>query len=181
MAFNTDVFRSKLIGDGARQNLFEVRLTLPAIADASQNSIISFFMKTATLPPEEVGVIPVPYFGRQIKIPGNRTFPEWNTTVINDENFKIRQAFESWSNSINGHIGNLRDPAALIGPGGYATDITVVQYKKIGGSAVEYTLVNAWPSAVSPQDLDWSANDQIEEFQVTFQYDYWTNTGAKIK
>lgn len=177
MAFDTKTFRSKLVGDGARQNLFEVILTLPPISDPSQNPVISFFIKAASLPPEEIGVVPVPYFGRQIKVPGNRTFPEWSITVINDENFKIRQAFEKWSNALDGHNNNLRNVIALTGPGGYATDITINQYSKTGGAPlVQYVLRNAWPSAVSPQDLAWDANDQIEEFQVTMQYDYWENT-----
>ena len=179
MAFNVPTFRSKLIADGARQNLFEITLPFPAVSGAaSQTQYLAFMCKAASLPPEEIGVVPVPYFGRQIKVPGNRTFPEWSMTVINDEGFLLRNAFEKWSNALDGHVGNLRNPAALIGPNGYAVDITINQYGKTGNQIMQYVLRNAWPSAVSPQDLAWDANDQIQEFQVTIQYDYWENVNT---
>lgn len=180
MAFNIATFRSKLIADGARQNLFEVALTFPGYAGhGTATSNLTFMCKAASLPPEEVGVVSVPYFGRAIKVPGNRTFPEWSITVINDETFDIRGAFEAWSGGINTHVANVRNTQALIGPGGYAVDATVTQWGKTGQSAIAvYTLRNAWPSAVSPQDLAWDANDQLEEFQVTMQYDYWENANT---
>jgi hypothetical protein len=181
MAFNISTFRSALVGDGARQNLFEVDLVFPAAAagaagTAQQN--LTFFCKAASLPPEEVGVVPVPYFGRQIKVPGNRTFPEWSITVINDETFDVRGAFEAWSNGINAHLQNIRAINSVTSVG-YAADATVIQWSKTGASQIAtYVLKNSWPSAVSPQDLAWDANDQIEEFQVTMQYDYWTNANT---
>jgi hypothetical protein len=177
-AFNIQNFRAALVRDGARQNLFEVDITFPgaaAAAPGTAQSNFTFFCKAASLPPEEIGVVPVPYFGRQIKVPGNRTFPEWSLTVINDETFDVRAAFESWSNGINAHLANVRAPNAITSTG-YASSPTVIQWSKDGTTQVaKYQLINAWPSAVSPQDLAWDANDQIEEFQVTMQYDYWVN------
>ena len=179
MPFTVQDFRSKLSRGGARQNLFEVILPFPAVSGgASKTEQFSFMCKAASLPPEEIGVIPVPYFGRQIKVPGDRTFPEWSVTVINDEAFDLRDVFEQWSNAINGHFNNLRNPAALFanvggGASGYATTATVIQYGKTGDVLKEYDMVGMWPSAVTPQDLAWDANDQIEEFQVTWQYQWW--------
>jgi hypothetical protein len=31
-----------------------------------------------------------------------------------------------------------------------------------------------FPIDVSPIEVNWSANDQIEEFSVTFSFQYWT-------
>ncbi len=173
MPFTVQDFRSKLKYGGARQNLFEVILPFPAVTGGqSQTENFSFMCKSASLPPEEVGVIPVPFFGRQIKVPGDRTFPEWSVTVINDEDFGLRNTFERWSNALNGHFNNLRNPDALL-VNGYSVNATVLQYGKIGDVIKEYDMIGVWPSSVTPQDLAWDANDQIEEFQVTLQYQWW--------
>jgi hypothetical protein len=180
MPFTVENFRSKLQFGGARQNLFEVIMPFPAVSGGqAQTEFFSFMCKAASLPPEEISVISVPYFGRQIKVPGDRTFPEWSVTVINDEGFELRDTFERWSNAINGHFNNLRNPAAIFaaadgaGASGYSTTATVIQYGKRGDVIKEYDMVGLWPSAVTPQDLAWDANDQIEEFQVTLQYQWW--------
>jgi hypothetical protein len=49
-------------------------------------------IKSAQLPESTIGVVPVFYFGRELKYAGNRTFPDWTVTVINDEDFSIREA-----------------------------------------------------------------------------------------
>lgn len=175
MAFNVRDFYAKLKYGGARQNLFEVVMTFPpALGQSGQNGQFSFMCKAASLPGEEIGVIPVPYFGRSIKVPGDRTFPEWQTTVIIDEDFKLRDAFEIWHNRLNAHEANVRDPALLLAPN-YTTTVTVLQYGKTGADNVikEYDLIGAWPSSVSPQETAWDANDQIQEMQVTWQYQWW--------
>jgi T4-like virus tail tube protein gp19 len=172
MPFTVNDFRSKLVFQGAKQNLFQVILPFPAVSTPSQTEQFTFMCKAASLPPEEMGVVPVPYFGRQIKVPGDRTFPEWTVTVINDETFSLRDAFETWSNAINGHFNNLRNPAAQL-TAGFKVNCTVQQFGKIGDVIKEYDMIGCWPSAVTQIDLAWDANDQIEDFQVTLQYDWW--------
>ena len=46
-----------------------------------------------------VGMINVPFRGRELKVAGERTFENWVVTVINDEDFKLRTAFEKWANA----------------------------------------------------------------------------------
>jgi hypothetical protein len=173
MAFTINDFRAKLQYGGARQNLFEVRMPFPAVSQGTANTeLFSFMCKAASLPAEQVGVIPVPYFGRQIKVPGDRTFPEWQITVINDEDFKLRNTFEYWSNAINGHTSNLRNPAARF-TAGYMVNASVLQYNKVGDVIKEYDMIGVWPSAVAEIALGWDSNDQIEDFQVTLEYQWW--------
>jgi hypothetical protein len=177
MPFTVDTFRSRLEFGGARQNLFEVLIPFPAAANSTVPSDqISFMCKAASLPPENLGLIQVPYFGRFIKIPGDRTFPEWTVRIINDEDFGIRDTFEQWSNALNGHYSNLRDPTALL-MSGYAGNATVMQYGKTGDVIKEVSLIGVWPQVVTPIELAWDANDQIEEFQVTLQYQ-WTESNT---
>jgi hypothetical protein len=173
MPFTVNDFRSKLVYQGAKQNLFQVVLPFPAAAKAiGEPNLFSFMCKAASLPPEDIGTVPVPYFGRQIKVPGDRTFPEWSITVINDEGFELRDTFEQWSNSINGHKNNLRAVPAQLTPG-FKVNATVTQYGKIGDVIKEYDMIGCWPSAVTQIDLAWDSNNVIEEFQVTLQYDWW--------
>ena len=128
MAFNVAEFRSNMINDGARPNLFEVTLTIPTVADnaiaAAQKSV--FMCKTAQLPGSTIGQVPLYYFGREIKFAGNRSFTDWTVQILNDEDFTIRNSMESWMNAINSHSTNLRNPAAR-GPGGYTVDAVVKQ------------------------------------------------------
>lgn len=179
MPFTVNDFRAKLQFDGARQNLFEVLLPFPAVSGgSSQTELFSFMCKAASLPPEEMGVVVVPYFGRQIKVTGDRTFPEWSVTIINDEGFEIRNVFEAWSNALNGHLNNLRDPAAK-NSAGYKVNATINQYGKTGDVIKEYDMIGIWPSAVTPIETSWEADNQIEEFQVQLQYDWWEGSSTK--
>ena len=175
MAFNVTEFRSNMIGDGARPNLFNVTLILPPFVSNSAGSSkqISFMAKAAQLPGSSVGTVPVYYFGRELKFAGNRTFPDWTLQIINDENFSIRNSLENWLNSINSHEGNLRSGNSL-SPASYSIDATVSQYGKTGNVLKEYKFVGMFPIDVAPIDLDWGSNDTIEEYSVTFAYQYWT-------
>jgi hypothetical protein len=176
MAFNVDEFRTNLAFDGARPNLFEVNLTFPGFValGALAGSQARFKVKTAQLPGSTIGTVEVPYFGRQIKVAGNRTFAEWSVTILNDEDFVLRNAFEAWHRGINENTQNLRNSAAVnTNFGGYGADAQVWQYGKSGSLLKEYLFVGLWPSDIAAIDLDWGSNDTIEEYSVTFTYQYW--------
>lgn len=170
MAFNINEMRSQLVYGGARQNLFQVRINNPA--NASGDLKTPFMVQAAQIPESQLGVIPVFYFGRQMKLAGDRTFGDWTVTVINDEDFLIRNAMEEWSNRINRLERNVRDINR------YKSNATVIQYAKDGTPIREYKFNGIFPSVISPIELDWASTDQIESFQVTFSYDYWTVSGG---
>ena len=167
MAFNISDFQGAMITDGARPNLFEV--VIPAF-----DRKLSFTCKATQLPGSTLGVVEVPYFGRNIKFAGNRTFPEWNVTIINDEDFIIRNELENWLSLINGHESNLATNLS----GAYQFDASVNQYSKTGDIIKYYDFKGMFPVDIAPIDLDWGQNDTIEEFQVTFAYQYWTSESA---
>lgn len=174
MAFNVTEFRANLIGDGARPNLFQVTMTFPTFTADAVNSgkALTFLCKTAQLPGSTVGTVPLFYFGRELKFAGNRNFADWTITIINDENFKVRKAFESWMNSINSHGTNVRNGSAT-NPSAYSVDAKVDQYDKAGNIIKSYKFVGSFPVDLSPIDLDWGANDSIEEFTATLAYQWW--------
>lgn len=177
MAFSINNFRSALQYDGARPNYFEVYLTFPGnvlnSSVAGQTNVL--MCKAAELPSSTIGVAPLYYFGREVKLPGNQTFSDWTITIINDEDFLIKNAFENWINLINSHAGNIRD-YSMLNSLGYSVPSSVIQYGKTGNVIKQYDFVGMWPNSPSPIDLNWGSNDTIEEFTVTLSYQYWTST-----
>ena len=176
MAFNISDFRSNLVGDGARPNLFSVTLVFPTIANNSAiaGQKTTFMAKAAQLPGSTIGQVPIYYFGREIRFAGNRTFTDWTLQIINDEDFVVRNSLESWMNAINSNQGNVRNSNA-VNPSSYAVDATVTQYGKTGNQIKQYTFVGVFPVDVAPIDLDWGSNDAIEEYAATFAFQYWTS------
>lgn len=173
MAFNVSEFRSQMQFDGARANLFDVQLVFPGFANPGNAARKATFQcKSAQLPGSTVGTVPVQYFGREIKFAGNRTFADWTVNVINDEDFVVRNAVERWLNAINTHRGNLRTAAAG-GPTSYGTDATVKHYGKTGKVIKSYKFIGMFPTDLAPIDLDWGSNDSIEEYTITFAYQWW--------
>jgi hypothetical protein len=176
MPFDLTNFTGELIGSGARPNLFQIELTFPpAATDGEAGRLLPFMAEAATLPGDHLGTISVFYFGRELKYPGDRRFQPWAFRIINDENFKIRKAFQKWMNALNMHVANLRSPIAGV-PSGYKVNATIKQYAKVGGDPIhEYKLVNCWPSEVTPIEVSWESADTLEKFDVTIQYDWWTD------
>jgi hypothetical protein len=174
MAFNVTEFRANMIGDGARPNLFSVSLIFPSIVQngTAAGQKVTFMAKTAQLPGSTIGTVPVYYFGREMKFAGNRTFADWTLQIINDEDFVIRNAMENWMNSINSHYSNIRNTGAAR-PSNYSVDAEVTQFSKTGESLKKYKFVGMFPIDLAPIDLDWGSNDAIEEFSVTFAYQWW--------
>jgi len=187
MAFNLTQFRSEMALDGARPNLFEAVITLPTPLTGNTDALqkMKFMIKSAQLPGSTLGTVPVFYFGRELKFAGNRTFPDWTITVLNDEDFTIRNTFERWMSGINSHAGNLRNQDYYNPNGGYTADMIVNQYAKNNargqdGIIKSYKFVGAFPTDISPIDLDWGSNDAIEEFTVTFSYQWWESNTTDL-
>ena len=170
-------FKSTLLGGGARPNLFEVELTTLPSGITWDAESFRYLCKAAALPASNIAQIDVPFRGRIFKVAGDRTFDVWQITVINDEDFKIRTAFEEWMNQISKLDNNLgaTDPSA------YMTNATVYQLGRGQQKAStsndgssnsvlkEYEFVDIFPTAISAIDLSYDTSDAIEEFTVDFQ------------
>jgi hypothetical protein len=174
MPFNISAFKSNgLVYGGARPSLFQVFMTPPANIgiDTVSADKFRFVCKTAELPESTISQIEVPYFGRRIKVAGERAFADWSVSVLNDEDFSVRAMFELWSNALNRHVSNVRDPA--LSAEQYKTDLDILQYSKDGAIIRSYQLVGAFPTTIGSIGLNWESANAIEEFSVTFAYDYW--------
>lgn len=172
-----DKFKTALRGGGVRSNLFECEINFPAGVQASADiaEATRFLVKTAALPGSTVGMIPVPFRGRTLKVAGDRAFDSWTITVINDQTFGIRNAFEKWLSLINGHntLNGLVDPAA------YQVEMKITQLGKApsANGAVpalkSYKLWGVWPTMVDPIPVSYDAQDSIQEFNVQLEMQYW--------
>ena len=176
MAFNIHTFRHAMHYDGQRPNLFEV--TIPTTANLFDGTDLKLFAKATSIPGGTIGTVIVPYFGREVKMAGNRTFPEWTVTVINDENFAIRSQFEGWMHKINAHASNVRNAGST--STSYTSTASVNQYSKSSSISATYSFENIFPTDLSEITLDWGDNDTIEEYTVTFSYDFWTRSQGSL-
>lgn len=193
MPFSINEFKSQgLTFGGARPTLFQVNLNLPTAINVGTNAFQSKFTFTcssASIPGSNVSEISVPYFGRNIKVSGDRTFDNWNVVVMNDEDYLVRNAFEAWSNALNSLVGNKRLIAADESVPGlsYKADAIITHFAKGGpnggpGSNAstgaesiikQYQFVGLFPTQVEAMQMSWDATNQIQTFGVTFAYDYW--------
>lgn len=174
MPFNINSFKQRgLVYGGARPSLFNVFLSVPqgiGIDNVSADKF-RFVCKTAELPAATVSSFDIPYFGRKVKLAGDRTFTDWSVTIMNDEDFSVRAMFESWSNAMNRLVSNVRDPG--VSTEQYKADLEVIQYGKDGSELRSYQIVGAFPTEIGAIALDWDTTNNIETFTVNFAYDYW--------
>ena len=184
-------FKSKLIGGGARPNLFEVQVNFPDGVDLNiQNDgggeldgdRFRFLCKTAALPASNVSNLEVPFRGRVLKVAGDRTFENWTVTVINDQDFGHYRAFQAWAQN----IAQYGDSSGLTDPSSYMGQATVYQLGRNAASLqgsnspatdsnilAQYKFVDIFPTTISSIDLSYDTSDTIEEFTVDFQVQYW--------
>ena len=179
-------FKSALIGGGARPNLFEVELTTLPNGVAWDADKFRYMCKASSLPASNIAAIDIPFRGRIFKVAGDRTIETWSVTIINDEDFKLRNAFEQWMEQIAKLDNNLG--ATL--PESYMTNATVYQLGR--GSAPssqnsdgnansvlkEYEFIDIFPTTISAIDLSYDSSDAIEEFTVDFNVQSYRLSGA---
>ena len=171
MAFKvTDVIQESL--NGARPSLFMANIQFPSrIAGGSTAGEASrFLIKATSLPSATLGIIELPFMGRKIKIAGDRTFEDWETTLINDEKMLVRSAIEKWSDGINGMQSNSTIFSKSME---YRSTADVTQLSLQGTPIRTYTFHNIWPSTVAAIEVGWETTDTISEFSVTWTYDYF--------
>ena len=175
-------FQSKIKG-AVRPNLFSVTHNFPTGVIAA-DGLETYLCKSAALPASTVGTVELPFRGRVIKVPGDRTFESWTATFYMDDAFKLRGAYEKWIEFTNSVDANTASKSV----GDILKDITVIQMDKFDTSASEkkynkarsYTLKGAFPVSVSQVSLAYDNNDSYEEFDVEFAYQYFTTDDGDI-
>ena len=174
MAFqNIENFIQKFAGGGVRTNLFEVVGNVgPVDGELEQ---LNFLVRTAQLPASSVGIVEVPFRGRNVKIFGDRTFADWSISVLLDQDFNLRDDFEVWSSLMNQHVDNSSNfTAQPVGGAGVYQNWQVYSLDRQGIRRKGYNFVGCWPSEIGAVDLNNDPTTGIGEFPVTLTYQYWT-------
>ena len=188
---NISQFKSKMIGSGARPNLFEVDVTFPTGVNLAvqgdgtgqfDKENFRFLCKAAALPASTITPIPVPFRGRELKVAGDRTIDVWTVSVINDENFIHRRAFEAWMQN----IAQYGDHSGLTNPNDYMGNAIVYQLGRSPSNTqgnnttgedanilAQYRFIDIFPTSISEIGLSYDQSNTIEEFTVEFQVQYW--------
>jgi len=190
MGISVTALRNKLVGGGARPSLFYAKIKLPTTGQLtnvrtnigiSDDNYASFFIKTAQIPESTIASVPINFLGREFKVPSiDRTFADWTVTVINDEDYKIRHLFEAWIEYMAPGKAIFESATGFGATPEIFGDMEVHQLDKKGSVINDtskyygsYFFKDAFPINVSAIDLSWDTKDTIEEFSVTFAYQYW--------
>ena len=181
-----DTFKSKLANGAARPNFFRVDLTFPttsgegadfAVSSPSDIALnASFLIKATSLPSSTLENINVPYRGRPVNFSGERSFEPWNITVINDTDFSIRNAMEQWHNRIVRYDAT----QGAVAWESYQTTLKVTQLDRNDQALYAYEFVNAYPTSIGSIDLNYDQTAAVEEFDVTFTFDYFTSVASGL-
>tara|TARA_Y100000034_G_scaffold130821_1_gene190247 strand:+ start:1870 stop:2421 length:552 start_codon:yes stop_codon:yes gene_type:complete len=176
---NVAEFKSNFDG-GSRSN----RFLISGDIGAGGGPINSIVVKAGSMPAVTLGILRVPFRGRVVKIPGDRTYEEWTFTVLDgfDNRSEWRNAFVTWNAEFNLHESNV--PGSFgSGPGINLDDQnlfktwTVMQLGLDGSDQRTVSLNKCWPVVVSELALSYDNADTISEYTVTFAYDWISGDG----
>lgn len=161
----------------ARPNQFRVDLQFPDYVSGGANAaqLGRFHCKATSLPSSTVSPVPIYFLGRQVNVAGEREFQPWTITIYN-ENFRVRDAFEQWSNGFN----NITNNTGILSPTQYQRDMTCVQLDRNGLEIKKYVMIDCFPIQVGEIQLDFEANNQVEMFQVVMQYNFFTSSNVNV-
>lgn len=159
-----ETFKSRL-KDVARPNRFIVTLNNPVGISPEQ---LSFFVKASKLPGVTTAEIEMKWQGLKTYFAGDPTYEEWSVTVYNDYDGLARQLVEKWYNEIIKVPDNTRGA-----PADYRQDLLVAQLGRKGETLAQYKIIGAFPTNVATIELSMDSESTVEEFEITFKYDYW--------
>ena len=167
---NINDFKAVMKGGGARGNQFQVTMPFPGFTSVGgETRNMSFLCKATNLPGMTLGEVGVPFRGRLLYVAGDRTFETWTTTILNDTDFLVRNAMERWMNGINA----LSDNSGLENPSDYQVDCFVDQLDRAGQVIKSYTFRGIFPLTIANIELTYDGNDAVEEFEVTYRYQFF--------
>jgi len=178
---NVNVFKKNFDG-ASRPNRFAVTGKI-----GEEGLVNNVLVRAASMPAVTVGMIRVPFRGRIVKVPGDRTYEEWTFTMYDafgsggdssgGQNLEHRDRFLKWHASLNDHEANI--PKGSWANGGSIdltdentfTQWTVHQLDLQGDVKRSVELHNCWPTVVGELVLNYDSSDAISEFSVTLAYD----------
>ena len=173
-------FKSALQYGGARPSLFDIEITLssPTLLTGvgGVDNIISH-CNVSAIPPLTVTPIEKQYFGRTVKIPGDIVYGDLSTTILNTEDYSVRNAIEAWMDHINSHKENVT--STNFADADFRSTIELSQYGKEGSVVQTYQFFDAWPMTLAEIALSYDTASDLEQFDVTWAYNYYSHTSLE--
>lgn len=157
---------------GVRPNLFQVLITAPIFGQMN----LEFLGKSTSLPASSVPKFSVPYRGRQLQVPGDRTFADWSVTILNDPEWENRTKIESWMNAMSQHSQNI----STLSTSDIYGRAAISQLSREGNVLRTYRIEDIFPTEAGAIELGMGSNDTVEEFVVTFAVNNFTIDGAGL-
>ena len=169
-------FLANFQGGGYRPNRYQVILSFPDGVPNALNASrkFDFTCKAAAIPSSQMGVAEIPYMGRQIKVPGDKTWDDWNVTVMLDTDFATRDVFETWHDLLLGFRSNVASSGFANPSNAFAT-ATVYALDRYDQIVKTYEIEGMWPTSIGEVTLGYDQNDQIAEMPVTFAVNGWAS------
>lgn len=150
-----------------RSNRWRVLVNFPSYsgtnADGQQASLLA---RTTNTPSGTVGVIDLSWGGRMLPIPGDRTYEEFTVTFIAVNDMNVYNAFQKWSENINGSDSN----RGLTNLDDIMNDVTLDLMNVNDEVTKTFVLHDAWPAVVGQMSMDSGEMDGYSQFDVVFRY-----------
>jgi hypothetical protein len=175
------------IGNVARPNLFEARLTgwqnvrgflsLSAIG-ANIDDTFTFRCEAAEHPGRVITTNDdLSMGGGPVKMGADVMYADINLTIICSEDMKERFFFEAWMDNVIGAVGT--GDAGLVGfYDNYAmnTTLEVTALNSANRPIYKSTMYYIYPTTITPMSASWEDVNTYQRFQVTMNYRFYTVT-----
>lgn len=130
---------------------------------------LKYMAKAVTAPASTVGVVDAPYQGRIIKLPGDRTYADWDVTFMYNINNEDYDYFYQLHRFLNLEVENISIGAS----DGKLPDGQVTLLDRTNGADLKtWTITGAIPFNISEIQLSADTNDTLIEFTVSLAYDW---------
>lgn len=179
MDISTSLSTFKSRFSSVRPTLFRVIFSILQDNEFLKNDFIKndkvadmyIYCKNTSLPNSSFQESVVYYYGRAYSEAADRVYDPLDITFYNSQDFAIRNFIELWMNNINLSKGNRQIQAD--GSYNYFSDIQIDQLDRRNKVIKSYIFKDCFPLMCSPIPLDYSATNTIEEFTVSFRFQWF--------
>jgi hypothetical protein len=150
--------RFKITGKGAGLDLFGPE---------------GIFCVSASMPESNVGIIPIAFRGRIYKYPGDRSYNDWQVTMLDDTGgVNIWNNWHVWSIQFNDHSQNTSSSRNQ--QQSMSIDLTIDHLDHASDTPLRtIQLRNAWPVQVGPIQFDMGAANTLTQFSCQIAYSHY--------
>lgn len=175
MAGSISEFKSSFSTDLARPNRFDVTIPIPIGMLPYRNTSrrLNLRCESAELPGRAVATTGMKIYGIEEKFPYMTSYNDISLTFIVSDDMQEKKFFDAWLNWISPSFSfDVKYKAD------YAVTVRVNQYDLGTKSSYSVDLIDTFPIAVNPLQLDWSS-DGVHKLTVTFAYTKWRNNSLE--